>query len=124
MAKIIIGTDYVTEDEPCLELSEIIVSQLGKQHRHQVIKVVRNGSVMEFVIDLGNVKKFKDVDMFRIPGGIVRPDGKIETVHTVGQLRDIAEQLRQKNILDKSDRIMSGTNTKKTRTNRKVMEGT
>lgn len=118
MNSLICATDYVLPDEPCLGVFEVIRSILGKQHRVQIIQIVRNDKVVTLDRDLGSIKKFPDVDLFRIPGGIIEPSGKIHTVHTAGQLMEIADTLREKNILDKVDRVLSGTKTKRTGTNR------
>jgi hypothetical protein len=90
MSKLIVGTQAINMDEPCLELRE--ENRLGQ--RHQVIITIRNGKPVELDKMLGPEKGF-GAEQFRIPGG-----GKDETTgrywveHTVGELVDMAEYLR------------------------------
>ncbi len=116
MSRILCGTDYVLEDEACLGLYELIFPILGEQHRQQIIIVNRNDKPTEYRIDMGLASQFGDLDQFRIPGGVIEPDGKIYSVHTVGQLRDIAYQLHKSNLVDKTDRFMSKPKSKLHRT--------
>ena len=64
-------------------------------HRYQIITVVRNDELVEWHHDMGPATKFKGIDQFRIPGG-VRDERtrRIYIEHTVGELQDIANQLR------------------------------
>ena len=62
-------------------------------HRFQVIIVVRDDSLAEFRIDLGLASDFKRPE-FRIPGGVVVGHGRIEILHTVAELQEIADTLR------------------------------
>lgn len=66
----------------------------GKQHRFQIILVVRNGKVVEYREDLGPAADYATRPQFRVPGGWIDDAGKLDPVHTVGELRDIADELR------------------------------
>ena len=103
-----LGTTYVLKDEPCYGLFELNYQSPGNKgfHRYQIIQVIRGDQIAEYRKDLGKAKKFKGVDQFRIPGGIRRPDGKIVIVHKVGELLDIALELRHgKTLWDKLDLV-------------------
>ena len=84
-------------DEPCFNLSEL--NQLGgpannqQLHRWQIILVVRNDSLAEFRRDLGPAADFTRPE-FRIPGGVVVGHGRVEILHTVQELVEIADHLR------------------------------
>lgn len=94
--KILYGTTYVSEDEPCLSLREMneMGSDLHGDHRYQIIRVIRDSSkVTEFRWDMGNAKKFT-AGQFIIPGGVRVEHGKTDIVHNVGELREIADYLR------------------------------
>ena len=96
MTKLILGTLTLSLDEPCLGLSEVNL-QSGLAgigwHRYQVIYVMRADKPAEARIDLGPTDSFTQQE-FRIPGGVVE-DGRYHICHTVGQLLEIAEQLRE-----------------------------
>lgn len=89
----------VSMDEPAFNLSEVnlltpeTVRGSTDWHRYQVILVMRGDKLAEFQRDLGPRGKFS-VGEFRIPGGLTHTNGKIEIVHTVGELVDIADTLR------------------------------
>jgi len=110
MSKIAIATTHYSKDEPCLGLYEMNLQSAGSKgfHRYQILNVIRADKVAECRIDLGPAKKFK-ADQFRIPGGVIDPKtGKGEILHTVGELRDIADKLRSRDCCDK--RELAGTN--------------
>lgn len=98
MSKLLMGTNWVSMDEPAYSLKEVNLPTPDSKgvHRYQCIRVIRNGGdVTELRRDLGAAKKFK-VQEFVIPGGVVDPISKrMEILHTVGELYDIAEYLRQ-----------------------------
>jgi len=96
MAKIYIGTTFVTDDEPCLNLKEVNQRTPDSKgiHRYQVITVIRQDRPVEYRLDLGPAKKFKAHE-FNIPGGAVNETtGKIYVEETIGRLRDLADHLR------------------------------
>jgi len=88
---LILATDKVNEDEPCVSLKEVIEpSPFGGYHRYQIIRVLRGQNIVEFRRDLGNANKYK-ADVFIIPGC---GDDNIP-VERVGDLAEIADYLRQ-----------------------------
>jgi len=96
MAKILYGTHYINEDEPCLGLFELELQSPGSKgfHRYQIIYVMRGEKPAEFRKDMGLASEFNH-DQLRIPGGAYDPDtDKYYVEHTVGELRQIADQLR------------------------------
>ena len=110
LMSIILGTTYVLMDEPCLSLSEINLQSPGNKgfHRYRIIRVIREGDkVADYRKDLGKVKKFKGVDQFRIPGGVIDDKGKIDIVHTVGELIDLANSVRGNQLFDKRELVKS-----------------
>lgn len=94
MSSLVLGTSAVSMDEPCYSLKEIIAQSPGSRgfRRYQCIRVVRNDKIAEMRRDLGPARKFA-IDEFVIPGGVVDANGRIEILHTVGELYDIAESL-------------------------------
>jgi hypothetical protein len=97
MSKLLYGTHYVSEDEPCLGLYEINMQSPGSKgiHRYQIIYVMRGGKPSEYRKDMGNAKKFKE-DQLRLPGGAYdETTDRYYIEHTVGQLREMANQWRK-----------------------------
>ena len=86
------GTDQVSSDEPCLGLYELEL--LSPDHRswrrYQIIIVMRGDRPTEFRKDLGEAD---GKDQFRIPGGAM-DNGRFYIEHNVGELVEIADQLR------------------------------
>lgn len=102
MARILYGTDWISEDEPCLGLFEMNeqAPDYSGFRRYQIIYVVRHDRIAEFRIDLGAEKAFRR-DQFNIPGGVINTKtGKMDILHTVGELREIAEWIREKPAMD------------------------
>lgn len=118
MSKLIVGATDLDPNEPCLGLYEMNFKtpDQHERHRYQIIMVIRQDKPAEFRIDLGNARKFKRADQFRIPGGITDEiTGKIYIEETVGSLQDIANKLRGRPAFDKMDLAMSGVARKKTK---------
>lgn len=96
MGKLILGTNVVSLDEPCFSLKEIVAPgpDSHSRHRYQCIKVIRQGDQLaEMRRDLGPAERFSCQE-FVIPGGVADSvTGRIEILHTVGELIDIAEVL-------------------------------
>ena len=95
MARILYGTTWVQEDEPCIHLVETNRQSPGSRgfHRYQEITVYRGGKFYVYSEDLGLAKKYKGVPLLNIPGGVV--EGRMVFIEeTVGRLREIALQLR------------------------------
>lgn len=101
--RIFYGTNVVTEDEPCLGLAELIRQSPGNKgfHRYQIIHVMRGDKVVEYQKDMGAAEDFANYDSFNIPGGAYDEHGKLWIEHNVGELVQIAEQLRGNPAFDK-----------------------
>jgi len=89
-------TTTVLGNEPSMGLYEIHEQSPGSRgfHRYQIIHVIRDGRVAEFRQDMGSVKKWKGVRQFRIPSYMV---------HTVDELKDLADQMRYDQEQDEID---------------------
>ena len=89
-------TDRVFPDDPAYGLYELNypAQGTGSWHRYQIIQVMRGDRVVEHRTDLGPAKKYSAIPQIRIPGGVVLDSGRFEVVHTVGELREIADQMR------------------------------
>ena len=89
----------VSPDEPCFMLIEEHQQSPGAKgfHRYQIVTVVRNAQLIEWRCDMGPATNFLGIDQFRIPGG-VRDERtrRLYIEHTVGELQDIANTLRQR----------------------------
>ena len=100
MMKLVLGTLTLSLDEPCLGLSEVNlpspIDGMGWR-RYQVIYVMRGDKAAEARIDLGPADSFTQEE-FRIPGGVMGDNGKPDICHSVGQLLEIAERLRESPI--------------------------
>ncbi|MBU1173027.1 MAG: hypothetical protein KKD44_25985, partial [Proteobacteria bacterium] len=94
--KILIGTNWISEDEPCFELYEQDVQSPDSSgfHRYEVYRVMRGGRITEFRQDKGSVEKYRGIEPLVILGGLVYPDGRIEILETVGRMREMADQYR------------------------------
>lgn len=97
MSRILCGTHWVNTEEPCLNLVEmnLVRPEHPEMHRYMILTVMRGDKPEEFWMDLGPAKQFNR-PQFRIPGG-ARDDftGRFHVVHTVGELVDMANQLRE-----------------------------
>ena len=96
MAKLWPVTLVIRQDEPCFNLSEL--NQLceppnQRLHRYQVLLVVRDDRLAEHRRDLGPAAGFTRPE-FRVPGGVSLGGGKIEILHTVAELQEVADHLR------------------------------
>ena len=92
MNNLVLGTDSVRMDEPCLMLAEYDKNK----ERYQLIRVMRFDKPVEFTKKLGETKKFKG-SSFNIPGGARDENtGRFYIEHTVGELIDMANYLRDK----------------------------
>jgi len=98
-------TNYVSVDEPCLNLKEEdIVNPQGKRRRFRIFAVIRNDKIAEHWEDLGHSENFRGVQQIRILGGGRDPDtGRIWIEHTVGELLEIARdpRIRRKDVADR-----------------------
>lgn len=96
MSRLLFGTDTVSMDEPCFSVKEFLAPAPDSRgvRRYQAIRVIRHGDrLAELRRDLGPAEAFKASE-FVIPGGVVESGGRIEILHTVGELVDIADYLR------------------------------
>lgn len=96
----ILGTQYVKADELALALYEINLLSPDGWHRkrYEIIKVVRDGKEAEYRRDLGMAKDYT-AEPFRIPSYLE---------HTVGELRDIANRLRETIGFDRAELLSAG----------------
>ena len=97
MAKLIYGTCFVEESEPCLGLFEMNLQSPGNRgwHRYQILYVMRGDSPSEFRKDMGLARKFK-ANQFRIPGGAWDEiTDRYYVEHTVGELVEMANDMRE-----------------------------
>lgn len=96
MANLEVPALFVRNDEPCFRLEEEILQAPGSRgwRRFQILTVVRNDRLAKARVDLGP-RDLYNTPPFRILGGVVDEDtGRIHILHTVGELRDIAEAQR------------------------------
>lgn len=96
MSSLLLGTNVVSLDEPCYSLKELLGPAVDSRgvRRWQAIKVVRGERVVECRRDLGPASAFTAGE-FVIPGGVAdERTGRIEILHRVGELIDIADLLR------------------------------
>ena len=104
-----LATIAVSQDEPCFGLYELDYNSglplpEGGFHRYQIILVIRDDKQAEAWIDMGSAVNWESVDQFRIPGGVRDPKtGRIEILHTVAELRGIADFLRVRPVFDKRE---------------------
>lgn len=92
-----VATVAVSLDEPCLAMAELNIQSPGSKgfHRYRCVYVVRADQMACFMEDLGAVDLWPEAGQFRIPGGVVDDaTGRMQIVHTVGELYDIADYLR------------------------------
>ena len=102
--KLLYGTSFVTEDEPCFNLSEVnlVAPDYSGWHRYQIIVVMRGGNLTEYRWDMGLSENFR-ADQLNVIGGVI-DKGKIYIEETVGSLREHADQMRRSLKFDKTDR--------------------
>ena len=97
MSNLIAATIEVSLDEPCFYLREVNLQSpdFHGWHRYQLLTVVRYEKFAEYIEDLGPRELYPTSDQFGIPGGVVDQQTQhVEILHTVGELRDIADVLR------------------------------
>jgi len=98
-----LGTNSVSEYEPCLGLAEINRQAPDNSglHRYRIITVIREDKEVICEQDLGLSKDFT-VDQFNIPGGAREGKGGF-ICHNVGELVKIAEQFSGIKLWDKRE---------------------
>lgn len=94
--RILIGTQWVSEDDPCIEAYEqdVMAPDNSGFHRYEVYRVMRNDRIAEYRQDKGSSDNFRGIEPVVILGGLVYPDGKMEIFETVGRMRDMIDQYR------------------------------
>lgn len=87
----------VSLDEGAFSLKELNLLPPSSKglRRYQIIQVVRGERLAEYKNDLGPAKSFQ-AEEFQILGGVVDAvTGRGETLHTVGELQDMANHMRR-----------------------------
>lgn len=95
-------TQYISEDEPCFQLTEVdFVPEKGETRRYRTFFVMRSDRITKFIEDMGPAKE-QTADQCRILGGVIDDvTSRINIFHTVAELREIADGLRLKPEFDK-----------------------
>ena len=90
-------TRAVVDSEPCFYLGEFnLPSRSGKSRsRFQLLRVVRNDTLVTAYVYLGPAGKFL-ADQFQMIGGTFTDDGRGQAVHTVAELQEGARELRSR----------------------------
>ncbi len=101
--KLLYGTTFIEESEPCMGLYEINLMAPDNKafHRYQIINVMREDRPAEYREDMGLAKNCK-ADQLRILGGVTI-EGKFYIEETVGRLRLMADQLRGADNFDERE---------------------
>ena len=89
--------DEVSLDEPCLRLSELyqLDENNSKLRRYQVSYVIRYDKPAKHMLDMGPYESFTSPE-FHLPGAVKdEQTGRVTIVHTVGELQDVANALRE-----------------------------
>ena len=84
----------VSEDEPCYWLTELHLQAPDYKgfRRYQIVWVVRDDALAQYITDLGLASKYKGVEQFSVQGGGTDEDtGRIWIEHTVAELQEIAD---------------------------------
>ena len=99
----------ITLDDPCISLKEMnlgygdLLAQgifdeefidYGGKHRYQIILVVRNDQPAMYVEDMGPEWLYQNSTPILILGG-ARIDDRFEIMHTVEEVREMADELRR-----------------------------
>jgi len=97
VADLIQRLQEISPDEGCLKLEELNLQSPGSQgwHRYQILWVIRNDALAEFKWDLGKRELYGSIE-FRVPGAVTDERGHVEILHTVGELQDIADAMRDR----------------------------
>lgn len=99
----ITGTTYAEGDEFTLGLTEVnkVSPHDHRWHRYQIIRVVRDDRPADFTRDMGLKDGYLGIGQIAIIGGVIDAlTGHMELFHTVDELKDIAQQLREKPAFD------------------------
>ena len=103
----IAGTDFVHEDDPCVNLGErnIMAPDNRGVHRYEILLIVRNHMPYEYRRDMGTEEDWKGVQELRIIGGTIDP---LEADETVGSMREMARDIREKPAFDLVEVVQDG----------------
>lgn len=96
MSLVLLGTDWVSEDEPCYVLrEEDAQAPDGKGfHRYQIAKVMRGDKLVEFRKDMGLSVNFTG-EPVAIVGGCTDPEtGRMYIEETFGSLLEVLQRVR------------------------------
>lgn len=96
MTKLLAATIEVSLDEPAFSLVErnLLSPDSRSLRRYQIILVVRGDRLAEYREDMGPAESFA-ADELGVTGGVIQEGtGRCEIVHTVGEVREIADMLR------------------------------
>ena len=90
----LLGTEYIEPDEYALALVELpmLSPDFKSMRRYRILYVVRNDNLAEYREDMGLASDF-NAPPFRILGGVTE-GSKVYFEHTVGELLDMADYLR------------------------------
>lgn len=96
MSRLILVANTITGNEKAWGLLELHLQSPGNGgvHRYQIIAVTRDGRIAQWRKDMGLAKNFRGVKQLLIPS---------ELEHTVDELMDLAEQLRNETDIDIKD---------------------
>jgi len=94
MAKLLIGTAWVSEDEKCLKVWEEDMQSpnYGGFHRYRTFRVYRDGKVVEYKEDMGKSEDFRGIEPMLIWCGVI--DSGVFFGDNVGRAREMADQYR------------------------------
>lgn len=114
---VFIPTTYVDLDEAALDLVETVrkTPDQHERHRYQEVHVIRiiNGDHRRAVYtrDLGVSHLAKEKAIHILAGG-QEANGKFWSVHTVGEVLEMAKQMRETRV-DLTDMVMAPSNRRK-----------
>lgn len=96
MSKLTVVTTTITGDEKAYLYQEVHLQSPGSRgrRRYRRILVNRDGNIAEYKEDMGSAKNFKGVRELLIPAF---------WLHTVDELRDLADELRAETAIDLHD---------------------
>ncbi len=92
----IVATLNILPNEKAYSLQEVHLQSPGSRgfHRYRILIVSRDGNLAEYREDMGLASKFKGIRQFNVPS---------LWEHTVSELLDIADTLRNETFIDIAD---------------------
>src|SRR3546814_5960967 len=82
----------------CLRELNLPAPDFKGKRRFQIIEVVRGDRLVKWQLDMGPAKSFK-ANQFNLMGGFVDEQGRGHCYHSVGELREMADELRERKEL-------------------------